>query len=177
MSQLDVRVEKLPPMRVASLWGFGPQPEDIAWQKLRAWAGPRGLLDKPEEHPIFGFNNPNPSAGSPNYGYEASLGGLRVKVRRDGQFWEASYHGNPMLHNPIEKADGGRYSIGCTCPTIEVGNGFEKRKDAAEAALDVLRKEVKNWAQAQREVNAADPGAPLSIRIRRARERFAELSA
>ena len=24
-----------------------------------------------EKHRLFGFNNPNPSAGSPNYGYEA----------------------------------------------------------------------------------------------------------
>jgi hypothetical protein len=116
-------------------------------------------------------------SGGPNYGYEASLGGLHVKVRRDGQFWEASYHGSPMLHNPIEKADGGRISISCSCPTIEVGNGFEKRKDAAEAALDVLRKEVKNWALAQREVDEADPGAPLSIRLKRARARYEELTA
>jgi DNA gyrase inhibitor GyrI len=57
-------------MRVASLWAFGESPEDQVWEKLEAWAGPKGLLDHPEEHPIFGFNNPNPSAGSPNYGYE-----------------------------------------------------------------------------------------------------------
>jgi hypothetical protein len=116
-------------------------------------------------------------SGNSDWGYEATLGGLRVRVRRDGQFWEASYHGNPMLHNPIEKADGGRYSVDCTCPTIKVGNGFEKRKDAAEAALDVLRKEGKNWAQARREADEADPSAPWSIHLRRARERYAELSA
>jgi len=70
MSKLDVRIVKLEPMRVASIWGFGESPEGEVWEKLEAWARPKGLLDDPEKHPIFGFNNPSPSAGSPNYGYE-----------------------------------------------------------------------------------------------------------
>ena len=70
MSEHDVRIVELKPMRVASVWGFGPSPEEQAWTKLEAWARPKGLFDDPEKHPIFGFNNPNPSAGSPNYGYE-----------------------------------------------------------------------------------------------------------
>lgn len=70
MSELDVRIVKLEPMRVASFWGFGESPEEKAWDKLLAWARPRALLDNPGQHRLFGFNNPNPSAGSPNYGYE-----------------------------------------------------------------------------------------------------------
>ena len=70
MSALDVRIVKLEPMRMASVWGFGESPEEEAWQKLHAWAEPRGLLDKPEKHRIFGFNNPNPAPSSPKYGYE-----------------------------------------------------------------------------------------------------------
>ncbi len=70
MNELEVRIVRLEPMRVASVWGFGESPEGQAWQKLEAWAKPKGLLDDPEQHRIFGFNNPNPSAGSPNYGYE-----------------------------------------------------------------------------------------------------------
>lgn len=61
-------VIKLAPMRVASAWAFGPQPEEEAWQRLQAWAQTRGLLH--EHAHIFGFNNPNPAPGSPNYGYE-----------------------------------------------------------------------------------------------------------
>jgi DNA gyrase inhibitor GyrI len=57
-------------MRVASVHGFGESPESQAWDKLIAWAGPKGLLDDVEKHRIFGFDNPNPSPGSPNYGYE-----------------------------------------------------------------------------------------------------------
>ncbi len=70
MDGLEVRIERLEPMRVASVYGFGESPETIAWGKLIAWAKPRGLLDDPEKHRIFGFNNPNPTAASPNYGYE-----------------------------------------------------------------------------------------------------------
>lgn len=70
MSDFDVRIVNLEPLRVASVHGFGPQPEDEAWEKLVAWAKPKGFLDHPEEHSIFGFNNPSPSPGSPNYGYE-----------------------------------------------------------------------------------------------------------
>lgn len=67
---LSVRIVRLPALHVASVHGFGKEPETAAWQKLTAWAGPLGLLDKPEQHRIFGFNNPNPAPGSPNYGYE-----------------------------------------------------------------------------------------------------------
>lgn len=70
MSEESVRIVNLTPARVASVHAFGQQPEDMAWQKLEAWAKPRGLLDAPDKHRVFGFNNPSPSPGSPNYGYE-----------------------------------------------------------------------------------------------------------
>lgn len=70
MDNIEIRLVTLEPMRVASLYGFGEQPENQAWEKLFAYAKPRGFLDDPISHRIFGFNNPNPSAGSPNYGYE-----------------------------------------------------------------------------------------------------------
>lgn len=70
MSELKVRIVKLEPTRVASVYGFGESPEGEVWEKLVAWAEPKGLLDDRERHRIFGFNNPNPSPGSPNYGYE-----------------------------------------------------------------------------------------------------------
>ena len=70
MSELDVRIVKLEPMRVASFHAFGSGPEHKAARKLIDWAKPRELLDTPEKHRIFGFDNPSPSPGSPNYGYE-----------------------------------------------------------------------------------------------------------
>lgn len=69
MDELEVRLVKLGPMRVASFLGFGESPEEEAWEKLFAWTKSRGIDDL-KEHRLFGFNNPNPSPGSPNYGYE-----------------------------------------------------------------------------------------------------------
>lgn len=69
MDHTNVRIMTLPPMRVASALGFGPSPEGLAWEKILAWAGKHGVLNDPAAR-WFGFNNPSPSAGSPNYGYE-----------------------------------------------------------------------------------------------------------
>ncbi len=68
MSDLDVRIVEMAPMRVASAHGFGQNPEEIAWKKILDFAQAQGL-DTGEAR-FFGFNNPNPSPSSPNYGYE-----------------------------------------------------------------------------------------------------------
>ncbi len=70
MNTLPVRIVQLEPLRVVSVHGFGVQPEYEAWEKLAAYARPKGYLDNRKQHRIFGFNNPSPSPGSPNYGYE-----------------------------------------------------------------------------------------------------------
>jgi DNA gyrase inhibitor GyrI len=68
--QLDVRIISLPALRVASFHAFSSSPEQDAWKKMESWAKPKGLLEKQGQKRIFGFNNPDPSPGSPNYGYE-----------------------------------------------------------------------------------------------------------
>jgi DNA gyrase inhibitor GyrI len=70
MNDRAVRIITLEPMRVASSYGFGTNPEEQAWLKLAAWAGAKGFLQDRAAHPIFGFNNPNPSPKNPRYGYE-----------------------------------------------------------------------------------------------------------
>jgi DNA gyrase inhibitor GyrI len=67
---VDVRVVRLEPLHVASALGFGPSPEAQAWETLMAWARAQGLAGDLKAHRFFGFNNPNPAPGSPNYGYE-----------------------------------------------------------------------------------------------------------
>ena len=57
-------------MWVASVHAFGEAPEQEAWRRLRLWAVPRALFSDFNRHPVFGFNNPNPSPGSKEYGYE-----------------------------------------------------------------------------------------------------------
>ena len=70
MSEFKVEIKRLPAMRVACVRAVSEAPEHDAWEKLRAWAEPKGLLDNIEEHPVYGFNNPNPSEGRTDYGYE-----------------------------------------------------------------------------------------------------------
>ena len=97
MTELDVRIVKLEPMRVASVYGFGASPEIQTMEKLIAWAKPKGWLDNPDEHLIYGFNNPNPSHGSPNYGYE---------------FWiTVSPDVEPEGEVRIEEFSGGLYAV------------------------------------------------------------------
>ena len=70
MSIPDVKIVQLAPMRVASALGFGESPEEEAWETILAFAEARNLLAGPEIRRFFGFNNPSPAVGSPNYGYE-----------------------------------------------------------------------------------------------------------
>ena len=68
MEKPDVQIVQLAPMRVAYALGYGEGPEGLAWAKILAWAQGAGLDLK--THRFFGFNNPSPAPGSPNYGYE-----------------------------------------------------------------------------------------------------------
>ena len=70
MKTSDIQIVELHPMRVASAYGFGEQPEEAAWNQLAEWARPKGLLDDLITHPLFGFNNPYPIPGASKYGYE-----------------------------------------------------------------------------------------------------------
>jgi DNA gyrase inhibitor GyrI len=66
MSELDVKIVKLEAVRVICFNGFGEEPEGIALDKVFAWAKAHGKNGR-----VFGYNNPNPAPGSPNYGYDA----------------------------------------------------------------------------------------------------------
>ncbi|MFW9992600.1 MAG: effector binding domain-containing protein [Candidatus Odinarchaeota archaeon] len=73
-----MKIVKLPPTKVVSFQVIGKgigTPEPLAWQKLEEWAKPKGLLDSPGKHQIFGFNNPCPPVIDENteYGYELWL--------------------------------------------------------------------------------------------------------
>jgi DNA gyrase inhibitor GyrI len=73
MALKDVRIVDLPPMRVASSLGFGREPEDQAWKQLLRFAATAGIDPKQKGFQAYGFNNPNPTPGSENYGYEIWL--------------------------------------------------------------------------------------------------------
>ncbi len=108
MSDLEVRIVRLDPMRVASVRVISESPEVDAWGKLRSWAEPKGLLRDDAQHPIFGFNNPNPTAEIKEYGYE-----LWIKVGADIE-----------SEGEIEVKDfpGGLYAV-ATCSLIDDPSG------------------------------------------------------
>ena len=70
MDEFKVNIVELPALRVAAALGFGEGPEGLSQQKLIDWARALGLMEDGQEHRFFGFNNPSPTPGSANYGYE-----------------------------------------------------------------------------------------------------------
>ena len=73
MEKQDVRIITLPAMRVASFYAFSSSPELEAMDKAVKWAKSNGLWQGSPALRIFGFNNPDPTPGSSNYGYELWL--------------------------------------------------------------------------------------------------------
>lgn len=72
MTAKDVRIMTLPAMKVVSFHGFGANPEDIALSAMNEWAEKHDYFRSSSAR-CFGFNNPDPTPGSSNYGYEAWL--------------------------------------------------------------------------------------------------------
>jgi len=70
MTQLKVDIVELPAMRVASALGFGTEPEMQASTMIHEFAKKAGIELDFKKIRMYGFDNPSPSAGSPNYGYE-----------------------------------------------------------------------------------------------------------
>ena len=70
MTDLTVEMRDLDEMVVVSGSGFGVEPEPLAWNLIFEFAALHGLEVGSGEHRFFGFNNPGPSPGNPDYGYE-----------------------------------------------------------------------------------------------------------
>jgi DNA gyrase inhibitor GyrI len=106
MEDLNVRIVRLAPMLVASAYGFGASPEALAWRILLDWAKAGGLLDVEPAPRFFGFNNPSPAPGSPNYGYEqwmtvgpevAGSSGVTIKESAGGLYAVARCEGQQTI--------------------------------------------------------------------------------
>lgn len=81
MTEIEVRVVKLPAMRVACVNGYGESPESMAFEAMQKWAKAHDMLGK--SYRLFGYNNPNPAPGSPNYGYDVWIT-VDESVKADG---------------------------------------------------------------------------------------------
>jgi DNA gyrase inhibitor GyrI len=119
MAGFEARIENLERMRVASVHAFGESPEREAWKKMEAWANPIGLLDNIEKHPVFGFNNPDPSPECNEYGYE---------------FWVAV---DPEIEAgsgiELKEFDGGRYAVTSCNLFDEINSEFFRREGYLES--------------------------------------------
>lgn len=96
----EPRIIEVPGSRVVSAYGFGREPENQAGALLSEFIGLMGWSgDELKEHRLFGFNDPDPAAGSPEYGYdqwitvdegyvlpETTSDGLSVKEFNGGLF-------------------------------------------------------------------------------------------
>lgn len=68
MKETPVRIVTMEPMTLICFNGYGAEPETQALSLLQDWAKQHDQHGR-----IFGYNNPNPAEGSPNYGYDACM--------------------------------------------------------------------------------------------------------
>jgi DNA gyrase inhibitor GyrI len=115
-------------MTVASAHAISESPERDAWKKMEAWAGPLGLLADVEAHPVFGFDNPHPSPGSREYGYE-----FWIAVTPDTEVGE----GIQLKH-----FSGGAYAVTSCRLEEEINSEFFQREGFLESW-----KKLFDWAE------------------------------
>jgi DNA gyrase inhibitor GyrI len=68
MEEKQVRIVTMEPMTLICFNGYGTEPENQALTLLQDWAKQHDQHGR-----IFGYNNPDPAEGSPNYGYDACM--------------------------------------------------------------------------------------------------------
>ena len=68
MKEIPVRMITLEPMTLICFNGYGTEPENDALNQLKHWAA-----ENDHHGRIFGYNNPDPAEGNPNYGYDACM--------------------------------------------------------------------------------------------------------
>lgn len=112
MSESEIRVVDLPPMTFVRFHAFGPSPEHAAGDKMRQWVRDNSVPVKRGETRVFGFNNPSPSPGSENYGYE---------------FWFEVTKKTPGTKGlEVVEFSGGRYAVYRVEGVENIGAGWKK---------------------------------------------------
>lgn len=104
MSEEKIKIVTLVPFKAVSFHGFGETPEDLAHQAANQWIKKHNLFEE-DKFRHFGFNNPNPSPGSPNYGYE-------IWIAPNQEF-------TPDPQDKLIDFEGGLYAT-AYCPKLDV---------------------------------------------------------
>lgn len=148
MKEFKVKIVKLEPMRVASVQAISKTPEHDAWEKMRAWAEPKGLLEDIEKHPVYGFNNPNPSPGKGEYGYEFWIR-VGPEMKPDGE-------------TEIKEFEGGLYAVTTCNLKEEIESEFFQKENYLESwkkIVDWVKSSKYKFGKHQCLEKAHDPGA------------------
>jgi len=148
MKEVEVEIVRLEPMLVASVRAVSETPERDAWEKLRGWAEPRGLLGDVEKHPVFGFNNPDPSPGQKQYGYE-----FWIRVDPDTE---------PEGEVEIKEVKGGLYAVTTCKLKEEIESEFFQKQGYLESwqkIVDWVKSSKYKYGRHQCLEKAHDPGA------------------
>ena len=124
MKKFEVKIVKLEPMRVASVRAVSTTPERDAWEKLRSWAQPKGLLDDLDKHPVFGVNSPDPTPSQNKYGYE-----FWIRVDPDTQ---------PSGDIQVKKFEGGLYAVTTCKLKEEMASEFFKNQGYLESWKNIV---------------------------------------
>jgi len=119
----QVRIIKLKPQKVAWYRTDGPEPEMKAWKVMLEWIRKNGIDNIPTTR-YFGFNNPNPSPETPDYGYEVWIT-VSDEIKKGEGIGIKSYSGGlfAVINTDITKitenweklsnwVKGSKYSIG-----------------------------------------------------------------
>ena len=131
MKEFEVKIARLEPMRVASANVISTTPEHDAWEKMRTWAEPKGLLEDLEKHPVFGFNNPDPSPDRKEYGYE-----FWIRVEPDIE---------PKEEVEVKEFEGGLYAV----TTCKLKEAIESEFFQKEGYLESWKKIV-DWVKSSK---------------------------
>ncbi len=148
LKEFKVRIEKLEPMHIASVRVISKTPEQDAWKKMRAWAEPRGLLENSEKHPVFGFNNPDPSPDRQEYGYEFWIG-VEPGTQTEGEV-------------ETKEFQGGLYAVTTCNLKEEIQSEFFQKEGYLESwkkIVDWVKSSEYNFGKHQCLEKAHDPGA------------------
>ena len=148
MKEFKVEIVKLEPMHVASVRATSTTPERDAWEKMRSWAEPRGLLEDIDKHPVFGFNSPDPSPGQKEYGYE-----FWIRVEPSTQ---------PSGDVEIKKFQGGLYAVTTCKLKEELESEFFKKEGCLESwknIVDWVKSSKYKFGKHQCLEKAHEPGA------------------
>ena len=104
---MKTKLVDISPSPAARFHAFSSSPEMEAWAAMEEWARSQGLwvggvmLGPDATARVYGYNNPDPSAGSPNYGYEFLVTG----VEPDGAPEVVDFPGGRYLVVPFAHDD------------------------------------------------------------------------